>query len=90
MAASRALPKDFNHYLLYMKKMGLQMFDCLSWAYRCLFVCLSVGTWRGNGNPNPCTYCAEILNAYPHLFKEVFGAGLIPPPHPLGLGVLKH
>jgi len=50
---------------------------------------LSVGRWRANGNPNPCTNLDEILHAHPHLSKEGFGPGLTPPPHPLGLGGLK-
>jgi len=51
--------------------MGVQMF---------LFVCLSVGMWRANGNPNPCTDRDEILHAYPNLSKEGSGAGLTPAP----------
>jgi len=39
---------------------------------------LSVGVWRANGNPNPCTDLDEIFHTYPHLFKEGFGAGLTP------------
>jgi len=31
----------------------------------CLSVCLSVGMWRANGNPNPCTDLHEILQAIP-------------------------
>jgi len=46
-------------------------------------VCLSVGMWRANGNPNPCTDLDKILNAHPHLFKVGFSAGLtLPPPTP--------
>jgi len=56
----------------------------------CLSVCLSVGMWRANGSPNLCTDHDEILQAYPHLSKEGFGAGLTPAPSPLGLGVLKY
>jgi len=54
-----------------------------------MFVCLFI--WRANGNPNPCTDLDEIFHAHPHLSKEDFGAGLIPGPWPLplGLGVLK-
>jgi len=62
-------------------KMGVQM-----------FVCLSVGMWRANGNPNPCTNLDEILHTYPHLSKEGFGPGLTPdplPPGPRGLETLK-
>jgi len=40
-------------------------------------VCLLIGMWRANGNPNP--------NAHPCLSKEDFGAGLTPAPAPLGL-----
>jgi len=49
-------------------------------------VCLSVGMWRVDGNPNPCTDCDEILHMHPHMFKEGFGAGLTPPPPPSGPG----
>jgi len=41
-----------------------------------VFVCLSVGTWRGNGNPNPYTDLDEILLTHPHVFKEGFGASI--------------
>jgi len=51
-------------------------------------VCLFVGTWRANGNPNPYTDLDEILHPHPHLSKEGFGAGLTP--CPLGLGGPKH
>jgi len=57
------------------------------WVYRCLFVwpsvCLSVGMFRADGNPNPCTDLAKILHAYPYLSKEGFGAGLTPAPSPI-------
>jgi len=43
-------------------------------------VCLSVGVWRANGNPNPCTDSNEILQAHLHLSKEGFGAALTPAP----------
>jgi len=52
-------------------------------------VCLSVGMWRANGNPNPCTDLDEILHAHSFLSKEGFDAGLTPPLTPLGLGDLK-
>jgi len=52
---------------IYIYKMGVQM-----------FVCLSVGRWRSNGNPNPCTNLDEIFHAHHHLSKEGFGAGLTP------------
>jgi len=55
-----------------------------------MFVCPSVGMWRANGNPNPCTDLDDVLLTYPHLYKEGFGAGLTPAPHPLNLGGLKH
>jgi len=55
----------------------------------CLFVCLSVGMWRANGNPNPCSNLDEILHTHPHLSKTGFGPGLIPTPSTLGLGGLK-
>jgi len=43
--------------------------------------------WRSNGNPNPFTDRDEILNAYPYLTKEGFGAGLNPAPSsPWALG----
>jgi len=54
-----------------------------------MFVCLSVGMWRANRNPNPYTDLDEIFHAHPHLSKEGFGAGLIPPPPHLGMGGLK-
>jgi len=54
-----------------------------------MFVCLSVGMWRANGNPNPCPDLDEIFQAHPQLFKEGFVAGLAPTPSPLGLGGLK-
>jgi len=55
-----------------------------------MFVCPSVGMWRANQNPNPCTDQIKILHAHPHLSKEGFGAGLTPVPSHLGLGCLKH
>jgi len=54
-----------------------------------MFVCLSVGMWRVNGNPNPYTDLDEIFYAHPHLSMEGFGAGLTPAPSPLGLVGLK-
>jgi len=51
-----------------------------------MFVCLSVGMWRANGNPNPCTD-DEIFHAHPHLSEEGFGAGLTPPPPPWAWGL---
>jgi len=45
-----------------------------------LFVRPSVGMWRANGNPNPCTDLDEILHAHPHMSKEGFGTGLTPAP----------
>jgi len=53
-------------------------------------VCLSVGMWRANRNPNPFTDLDKILHHHPHLSKEGFGASLTPAPSPLGLGGLKH
>jgi len=47
-----------------------------------MFVCLSVGIWRVNGNPNYCTDLDEILHPHPRMSKESFGAGLTPPPPP--------
>jgi len=55
-----------------------------------MFVCLSVGMWRANGNPNPCSDLDEILHAHPRLSKEGFDAGLIPHPLLPGNGGLKH
>jgi len=49
----------------------------------CLFDCLSVGMWRANGKPNPCTDLDEILHTHPHLSKEGFSAGLTPDPSPI-------
>jgi len=51
-----------------------------------MFVCLSVGMWRDNENPNPYTDLDEIFHAYPHLSQEGFGAGLVPDPSPPGPG----
>jgi len=45
-------------------------------------VCLSVGIWRVNGNPNPSTDLDEIFHAHPQLSKEGFGAGLTLSPSP--------
>jgi len=44
-----------------------------------MFVCLSVGMWGDNGNPNPCTDLNEILHTHPLLSKEGFGTGFTPP-----------
>jgi len=49
-----------------------------------MFVCLSVGMWRANGNPNPGTDLDEILHAHPHLSEEGFGARLNPTALPPG------
>jgi len=54
-----------------------------------MFVCLSVGMRRVNGNPNHCTEFDEIFYAHPHLSKEDFGAGLTPAPLPPGPGGLE-
>jgi len=43
-------------------------------------VYLSVGMWRANRKPNPCTDLDKILNTHPNLSKEGFGAGLTPTP----------
>jgi len=51
-----------------------------------LSVCLFVGMWGANGNPNPCTDHDEILHTHPHVPKEGFGPGLTPPPPPPGPG----
>jgi len=37
-----------------------------------MFVCLSVGMCRVDGNPNPCTDLDEILHTHPHLSKKRF------------------
>jgi len=50
---------------------------------------LSVGVWRVNENPNPCTNLNEILQEHPHLSKEGFGVGLTPLPHLPGPGGLE-
>jgi len=55
----------------------------------CLFVCLSIGMWRANGNPHPYTDLDEIFHAYPHLSQEGFGAILTHARIPLGLEGLK-
>jgi len=54
-----------------------------------LFVHPSVGTWRANGNPNPCTGLDEILHAYSYLAIKDFDAGLTPSPPTPGPGGLK-
>jgi len=42
---------------------------------------MSVGMWRANENPNPCTDLNDILQAYPLSVQgSFFGAGLTPPP----------
>jgi len=41
-------------------KMGVQM-----------FVCLSVGMWRSNGNPNPCTNLDEFCTHIPTCPRKV-------------------
>jgi len=45
---------------------------------------LSIGMWRANGNPNPCTDLDEIFHAYPCLSREGFDPGLTPAPSPPG------
>jgi len=55
-----------------------------------MFVCMSVGMWRVNGNPNPCTDLDKILQAHPHLPKDFFCAVLtLANSPPLVLGRLK-
>jgi len=54
-----------------------------------LFFHPSAGTWRANGNPNPCTGLDEIYHAYSYLAIKGLDAGLTPSPPPLGLGSLK-
>jgi len=49
-----------------------------------MFVCLSVGVWRANGNPNPCTDVDEILYAHPPPVLEKFWCRFAP--FPLGPG----
>jgi len=49
-------------------------------------VCLSVGMWRANGNPHPCTDLDKILHEHPHLSKEGLGAGLTPAASPRAWG----
>jgi len=46
---------------------------------------MSVGMWRANGNPNPCTDLYKILHTHPnlsHLSKDGFGAVLTLAPSP--------
>jgi len=47
-----------------------------------MFVCRSVGMWRVNRNPNPCTDLDEILHEHSFLSKKGFDAGLTPPSRP--------
>jgi len=54
------------------------VFECVNVQYAVAPYLLSL--------PNPLTDLDEILHAYPHLFKEGFGAGLIPAPSPLRPG----
>jgi len=48
-----------------------------------MIVCLSVGMWRADGNPNYCTDLYEIFHTHPDRSKEGFGAGLTPAPSPI-------
>jgi len=48
---------------------------------------LSVGIWRTNGNPPPCTDIGKILHTHPHLPKKVFGKVFTLPATPLPLGL---
>jgi len=41
-----------------------------------MFVCLFVGMWRANGNPNPCTDLDEICP------RKVLVQVCPPPPYP--------
>jgi len=41
-----------------------------------MYVYLSLGVWKVNGKPNPCTNLDEILHAHLHLPKKGFDAGL--------------
>jgi len=51
-----------------------------------MFVCLFVGMWGANGNPNPCTDHDGILHTHTHVPKEGFGPGLTQPTPPPGPG----
>jgi len=51
---------------------------------------LSVGVWRANGNPNPCTDLDKILHGHPYLSKKGFDAGSTPCPLLPGNWGLKH
>jgi len=55
-----------------------------------MYVSLSVGMWRSNGNPNLCTNLDEILHAHPPAFQGRFWSRFDPAPSPLSLGGLKH
>jgi len=44
-----------------------------------MFVCLPVGMWRANRNPNPCNNPDKIL----HTHLNLFGAGLTPVSSPI-------
>jgi len=50
----------------------------IKWAHRCLFVCLSVGVLRPNGNPNPCMDLNRILHAPHHPSKGRFWCSFDP------------
>jgi len=42
---------------------------------------MSVGMWRANGNPNPCTDLDEILHAYPPPIQGRFWYRFDPHPY---------
>jgi len=67
------------YYLKFKSYISIYLY-IYKWAYRCLSVYLSVGMWRGNRNPNPCTNPDEILHTHPYLSKKGFGLGLTPTP----------
>jgi len=73
--------------LCYLQKKFLESkFDFIFYSFYYVYkngrtdVCLSVGMWRVNGNPNPWTDLDEIFHAHPHLSKEGFRLGLTAAP----------
>jgi len=56
----------------------------------CLLICMSVGMWKANWNPNPCMDLDKTLHSHLHLSKEGFGTVLtLAPSPPRGLKLLK-
>jgi len=73
--------KLWSQYIKYQLSLSIFYLSISIYLYKngrtdvCLFVCLSVGMWRANRSPNPCTDLDEILHIHPQLSKEGFGPG---------------